>query len=110
MTGEIYRFKFQDSITFSDVRDSLFVAIYAAEGLHGKAQVLLEAGIWLDEKRHSCVVDAGTVAGQSIAKVFMGLLQRQFGDDGFEVDRVTEPPAMPAIDMTEARPGQSDAQ
>jgi hypothetical protein len=102
MTGGIYRFAFHEDAAFSDVRDSLFVAIYAAEGLFGRAQVQLETGIWIDEKAHSCVIDAATEVGISVAKIFTCLVQRQFGEDGFKIDRVVEPPASAPLDTAAA--------
>ena len=38
---EIYRFQIGQQSVFSDVQESLYVAIFAAEGLHGRAQVQL---------------------------------------------------------------------
>jgi hypothetical protein len=38
-------------------------------------------------------VDAATPVGRTIAQIFTGLLSREFGEDAFTVERVTEPPA-----------------
>jgi hypothetical protein len=88
MTDDVYRYTFDKGTPLSDVRDSLLLAAFSAEGLHGRAQVRLDAAFEVDEKKGVCVVDAATSVGRSIVQIFTSLLAREFGDDAFTVERV----------------------
>jgi hypothetical protein len=98
MTCNFYRYTFTEGTSLTEVENSLFLAVFSAEGLHGRAQVRLYAGYFLDEKRRACVVDAATAVGKTIAQIFTGLLGREFGDDAFTVERVVGAP-LAAADM-----------
>jgi hypothetical protein len=91
MSTDIYRYKFNDRIPVTEVRYSILLAALAAEGVHGQAQVLLDAGYFIDEKTHACVVDATTPVGRTISQIFTRFLTREFGEDGFSVERVDGP-------------------
>ncbi len=95
MTRRVYRFTLDERISPHDVRDSLFLSVFAAEGLHGRTQVLLDAAFCLDKQKRACVVDASTDVGRSIAQIFTGLLAREFGEDAFTVDRIDGDPPPP---------------
>ncbi len=98
MSRDVYRYRFDEKTPLAEVRDSLFLAAFSAEGLHGRSQVRLDAAFRLDEKERACVIDAATPVGRSIAQIFTGLLTREFGEDAFTVERVAEPPpAEPAV-------------
>ena len=90
MTRNVYRYTFNEALSLAEVRDSLAVSIFAAEGMHGQAQVRLHAGYLMDEVARVCVVDAWTPVGLTVVQVFTGLLARQFGEDAFEVERVDQ--------------------
>jgi len=89
VTRTLYRFKFTSSIDITDVEDSLLLSVYATEGVHGTAKVRMDGEFHVDRERRSCVVDATTPVGQMIARVFTGFLVREFGEQSFEVERVT---------------------
>jgi hypothetical protein len=93
MSRDVYRYTFDEKTSLAEVRDSLFLAVFSAEGIHGRAQVLLDAAFCLDEKKGACVVDAATPVGRTIAQIFTGFLTREFGEDAFKVERITERPA-----------------
>lgn len=88
MRQDIYRFTFDDQTSMIEVQLSLFLAIFCAEGLHGRAQVRLDAGFALNEERRACVVDGATPVGRTVARIFTALLMREFGDDAFTVEGV----------------------
>ena len=100
MSRDVYRYTFDEKTSLTEVRDSLFLAVFSAEGIHGRAQVRLDAAFCLDEKKRACVVDAATPVGRTVAQIFTGLLTREFGEDAFAVERVAEPP--------EADPGKDE--
>lgn len=88
MTPTIYRFSFRKDVDLDDVEGSVLVAIFAAEGLHGRAQVRLDAGYHLDAARRVLVIDARTRVGVTVARIVAAFLTREFGDEGYRVDRV----------------------
>ncbi len=92
MSREVYRYHFDEKVSLAEVRDSLFLAVFSTEGLHGRSQVRLDAAFCLDEKKRACVVDAATPVGQAIARIFTEFLTREFGEEAFTVERVVEPP------------------
>ena len=88
MAKEVYRYSFDESVPIDDAEESLLLAVLAAECLHGESRVRLDAGYCLDKEQQACVVDAATVVGQDICKVFTGFCIREFGEDSFKVERV----------------------
>ena len=93
MSRELYRYTFDPSLSLGDVEASLFLALLAAESLHGRSQVRLDASFTLSRKKRSCVVDGTTEVGRSITRIFTGFLTREFGEETFRVKRVQEGPA-----------------
>ena len=103
MNREIYRYNFNTKVPFRDVEESLLLAVLAAESLHGRALVRLDASFCLDSKKRSCVVDAATDVGRAIARIFTGFLSREFGEESFKVERVGDAhPASPELKATGA--------
>ena len=88
MTNEAYQYKFGSGVSLRDAIESLYLAIFASEGLHGRAQVLLDAGYFFDKAKRTIVIDGGTATGQSISQIFTALLARQFGEGAFKVEHV----------------------
>jgi hypothetical protein len=88
MASEIYRFRFDQGVPMRDVHESLRLAIYAAEGVHGRSQVRLDFGYCADDEKHSLVLDARAEAGRTVARIFTGFLTQQFGEEAFRVERV----------------------
>ena len=88
MIEEAYKFTFEKRVSLSDAVESLYLAIFSAEGLHGRAQVRLDAGYALDEAQRRLVVAAGSAVGRTVAQIFTGLLGRQFGENAFTVEHV----------------------
>jgi len=91
---ELYRYNFDSEVPIRDVEESLFLAVLAAECLHGRSLVRLDASFCLDPKKRSCVVDSATEVGRAIARIFTGFLSREFGEEAFKVKRVGDGPAV----------------
>jgi len=87
--AEIYRYQFNKGVPMLDVEESLHLAILAAECLHGEARVRLDAGYSISEEKRALVVDAGTQVGQDVVRIFTGFTMKEFGEDAFQVERVT---------------------
>lgn len=90
MSAEVYRYSFAASVPFEEVESSLLLAVMAAESLHGQAQVRLDAGHALDGDKRRLVIDAGTLVGRDLNRLFLGFVSREFGEDSFRVERVDE--------------------
>ena len=90
---EVYRYKFDKSVPIQEAIESLYLAIFASEGIHGRAQVLLAAGYAFDRRKRTLVVAAGSAVGRTICRIFTALLARQFGETGFKVEHVEGEPA-----------------
>ena len=90
MNRNLYRYAFTANTPMDDVEESLLLAVLAAECLHGRARVRLEAAFCLDSEKRSCVVDATSEVGGAIARIFTGFLSRQFGEEAYEVERVNQ--------------------
>jgi len=88
MTKELYRYEFQPDVPLEEVEASLLLALLATESLHGESQVRLDASHFLDPERRACVIDAGTLVGRDVNRLFVGFLRREFGEHAFGVERV----------------------
>ncbi len=87
MNSQVYHYKFYPEVALEDVEDSLMLSALAAECMHGRSLIRLDAKFRLDLKKRSCVIDAGTEVGRNIAKIFTGFITRQFGEEAFKVER-----------------------
>ena len=90
MTKELYRYAFTPGVPIEEVEASLLLAVLATESLHGEAQTRLDAAHYLDPIKRACVIDAGTPVGRDCNRLFVGFIRREFGADGFRVERVTD--------------------
>ena len=89
--NEAYRYTFTPQVPLQEAIESLYLAIFAAEGVHGRAQVRLDAGYALEKAKRAIAVNAGTPVGKTVSQIFTSLLTRQFGEDAFSVQHVAEP-------------------
>lgn len=83
-----YRYEFPGGVPIQDVEETLLLAALAVESLHGRSQLRLDAAFRLDKAERTCVVDARSEVGRSLARIFTGFLVREFGDEAFTVRRV----------------------
>ncbi|MEX0718359.1 MAG: hypothetical protein WD066_17320 [Planctomycetaceae bacterium] len=92
MNADAYRFEFQPHVSLSDAEESLHLALFAVEGIFGRAQVRLDARYELDETGHAVMLDTTTLVGETVLRVFTGLLLREFSEDAFSVRRADSLP------------------
>src|SRR5262245_15004338 len=88
MSKELYRYSFPPDVPVEDIEATLLLALWGAESLHGESQVRLDATHFLDSDRRACVIDAGAPVGPDVNRLFVGFVRREFGNDGFQVERV----------------------
>jgi hypothetical protein len=86
----VYRYTFSKHIPVDDLEDSLMIAALAAEALHGRAAMKLDAYFCLDKKARTCVVDAETQIGSDIAKILSTFVTKGYGESSFKVERADE--------------------
>lgn len=92
MHREVYRYTFANTIPLDEVEGSLLLSSWATASLHGSPETRLQAGYAVDVKKRACVVDASSRAGCDFNKIFLGLLEREFGETAFEVERIADEP------------------
>ena len=88
MFEQAYRYRFADRVDLREAGDTLLLAVLAAEGLFGAAQVRMDAAFATDETIRVIVVDASTDVGDAINRIFTTFLTREFGSGAFCVKRV----------------------
>ena len=88
MSREVRHYTFKSSIPAEEVENTLLLAVFAAEGLHGQARVRLEAAYSSDPEKRTFVIDATTDVGLDIARLFTGFAIREYGEEAFSVRRV----------------------
>jgi hypothetical protein len=77
-----------ESTPMEDIEETLLLSAIAAEALHGRSQVNLDANFKLDKKSRLCEIDADNPVGRDIATIFTGFIEREFGESAFNVKRV----------------------
>ena len=87
MNKTIYHYQIKDGVLMSAVKDSLLLSIMASESLFGRPRINLEARFRLERVSRVCIIDIGTKVGETIARVFTGLLIREFGEQAFKVEK-----------------------
>jgi hypothetical protein len=83
-----YRYTFAHSVQLNEVEDLLALAVVATESLLGETQCFLDAFHTFDESARQLLIDASTDVGRCLNQIFSGFLRREFGSDGFTVDRL----------------------
>jgi hypothetical protein len=86
-----YQYTFDPSVSMSQVNNALILSGLAAEAIHGRAQVQLNAHFRTDPATYCATIAAATEVGQTIARVFTELVSREFGEEAFSVARTSVP-------------------
>ena len=87
MSDESYCYTFPTDTDMSQVEETLLLSTMAAEGLHGRARIQLDAVFSCDLKSRRAEVAAGTEVGAAIARIFTALLSSTIGERTFTVER-----------------------
>lgn len=80
-----YLFTFKDTVPMAAIEETLLMAVVAAEGIHGRARVRLDAKYATNAGNRTCTVSAENEVGQGVAKIFTELLVLEIGEGAFEV-------------------------
>jgi hypothetical protein len=95
MTTDVYRITINCAAKVSDAEQTLHLAILAAEGLFGEAQVRMDTAYHLDEPRRVLIIDASTAVGRVVLRMFIALLLHEIGCDAFTIRRVPQIQRLP---------------
>lgn len=90
MKRQRFRYSFGPNIPGPELEGTLTLALIAAEGLHGEAQLRLDASHLLAADRSACVIEVRGQAGHDLNKLFVNFLSREFGRDSYGVERIPE--------------------
>jgi hypothetical protein len=90
MIREQYSYHFEPAADMKTVEDLLLLATMAAEGLHGRARIQLDATFRCEPAAHMATIDASNEVGAAIARIFTALLSTTIGEMAFKVDRVNK--------------------
>jgi len=101
MDTRSYRYEFHEGVPLQEVEETLMLAALAVESLHGRSQLRLDAAFRLDKAARTCVVDARSDVGRSIARIFTGFLVREFGDEAFSIRRAPSQGREPVFQETQ---------
>jgi hypothetical protein len=85
--SEVIRFQFPEGAVRDEVEGDACLAIFSAECLHGRPQTLLEASYLVSPDGRCLVLQVRGAAGETAARVFIGLCGERFGEAGFRVER-----------------------
>lgn len=97
MKVDVFRFEFSPDVPLAEAELTLQLAMIAAEGLVGKARVCLDASYHVDQPRRVVIVDGTNIVGAIIVRIYVGLLNREFGEEAFQVQRTTVPDLYPDV-------------
>jgi hypothetical protein len=86
--SEVIRFQFPESAVREEVEGDACLAIFSAECLHGRPQTLLEASYLSSADGRWLVFQVRGAAGDTAARVLVGLCVERFGEGGFVVQRL----------------------
>jgi len=84
----IYRFRFSAGVDMVEANEALQLAVLAVESLRGPSEVRLDAMRVADGEERVVAIDGSFDAGRDIAKVFVAVCRREFGDNALRVDRI----------------------
>lgn len=90
MVRLVYKYSISKRVSMEDVEESLMLAALAAESLHGRSALKIDAAFRLNKKTGICVIDAESQVGLDIARIFAGFLTKGFGEAAFEVEHTEE--------------------
>ena len=86
----VYKFIIPKRSDFDLLQAIVTLAVKETELVYGRAKLKLETDYHLDPNRPACLIEGGTECGEHLAKLMAGFLIKQFGENGFQVSRLTK--------------------
>ncbi len=84
----VCKFVFNKKVPIEEIESKVALAIFTAEGLHGKAKVRLDAAYLASE--NEVIIDVATPVGERVAELFTVISSWEFGDRSFTVERIKD--------------------
>lgn len=84
MPRQLHRYRFRGDIPSTEIADSLILAFFAAEGLHGTTA----AWHFMKTHREPGIIDVSTPFGHDLEAIFLAFVRRQFGDGVFQIQEI----------------------
>ena len=88
MTTYVYRITIDRAAKVNETEQTLHLAIFAAQGLFGEAQVRIDMAYHVDEPRRALILDGSTAVGRAVLRMFVALMFNEIGRDAFTIRRV----------------------
>lgn len=82
-----YQFSFATHIPMREIAQTLALAVYAVESIHGKPAMRMESGLQIDRETGNCTISAETYVGEDLARAFAGFLNLTVGEKAYSVRR-----------------------
>ncbi|MCA9311402.1 MAG: hypothetical protein KDA21_09375 [Phycisphaerales bacterium] len=98
MDSTVLRFSFDDGVDFTEAELTLHLALLAAEGVFGPAEIRVNFAYRAVPEEACIEIEGGTFVNELIARMFVSLLLNEFGREAFKVRRM---PTMPVNFTTE---------
>ncbi len=93
-------FALERSVPLADAEMTLHLAMFAVEGLAGRARVHLDGRYRIDFDRHAIHINASSRVGRMVARIFAHFLLREFGEEAFRIERITDQPSSQPEEIT----------
>jgi hypothetical protein len=88
MTQETYKYRFDQAVPAQDMEETFMLALLAAESLHSRSRVRMEARFTIDKQTRTCTIDAATTVGRDLARIFTGFATREYGEHAVRIERI----------------------
>jgi hypothetical protein len=85
------QFTFDESVAMSEVAGTLALARLAAESLHGRERLEMEASASVDEQSRCVRISGASEVARSLAVIFLGYARHEFGTNAVRVGAPAEP-------------------
>lgn len=91
----VIKFSLPETARHEDVANDVALALFTSECLHGRQQTRLEVTYLVSEDGRRCVLSGTGQAGESATRVFIGLCEQRFGEEGFQIEQLGDSAVTP---------------
>ncbi len=88
MDNGVYKFIFRESTPVKEIEECLFWSAFNTESIFGKARFRLDSSFCFDRHQRIVIIDKSTDVGKHLAQLFTATVSREFGEEGFRVERL----------------------
>jgi hypothetical protein len=88
MNLKICRYRLDRKIPVREFEESFCLALIATESLHGPALVWADCRFLIDSDHRAITIDVSNHIASDLAKIFLGLCEREYGVEAIAFERV----------------------